>query len=228
MIPLRDTVPSKTFPIVNWLIIIANLFVFIAELRMSESQLETFFYQYGLVPSRIMPALRGDPSAIRPGVLTTFASNIFIHGNFWHFAGNMWFLYIFGDNVEDRMGKVNYLLFYLLAGLLASITHFVLYIHSQVPAIGASGAISGVMAAYMFLFPRSKIITLIPIFFILPLFVTIRAFVFIGIWFVIQLINGTGHLLFHGAATGIAFWAHIGGFVAGMLLYRLFIMKKQK
>jgi membrane associated rhomboid family serine protease len=140
----------------------------------------------------------------------------------------MWFLYIFGDNVEDRMGKVNYLLFYLLAGLLASITHFVLYIHSQVPAIGASGAISGVMAAYMFLFPRSKIITLIPIFFILPLFVSIRAFIFIGIWFVIQLINGTGHLLFHGAATGIAFWAHIGGFVAGMLLFRLFIMKKQK
>ena len=226
MIPLRDAVPPKSFPVVNWLIIIANLAVFIFEWRMSEPQLEAFFNQYGLVPSNIMSAVFGDPSAFRLGVLSTFTSNIFIHGNFWHLIGNMWFLYIFGDNVEDKMGKLNYLLFYLLAGIIAGMTHFVLHIHSQVPAIGASGAISGVMAAYMFLFPHSKIITLIPIFIILPLFVTIRAFVFIGIWFVIQIVNGTSHLLFQGAATGIAFWAHIGGFVSGMLLFRLFVRKK--
>jgi membrane associated rhomboid family serine protease len=225
MIPLRDSVPPKNFPVVNWLIIIANLAVFMFELRMPESRLEAFFYQYGLVPSRIMPAF-ADPGNLRLGVLTTFVSNIFIHGNFMHFIGNMWFLFIFGDNVEDKMGKVNYLLFYFFVGLLAGMTHFVLYIHSDIPAIGASGAISGVMAAYMFLFPRSRIITLIPIFVILPLLISIRAFVFIGIWFVIQLFNGTRHLLFHGAATGIAFWAHIGGFVSGMLLFKLFIRKK--
>ncbi len=228
MIPLRDTVPPKTFPIVNWLIILSNLLVFIAEYRMPEPQLEAFFYQYGLVPSRIMPAIFGDPSAIRPAILTTFISNIFIHGNLMHFIGNMWFLFIFGDNVEDRMGRINYLLFYLTAGLLASVTHYVLYIQSSVPAIGASGAISGVMAAYMFLYPRSKIITLIPVFFILPLFIPVRAFIFIGIWFLIQVLNGTRHLLFHGTASGIAFWAHIGGFIAGMLLYRLFVRRKRR
>ncbi|MBN2214991.1 MAG: rhomboid family intramembrane serine protease [Bacteroidales bacterium] len=226
MIPLRDTIPAKTFPLVNWLIIVVNLAVFLAELRMSESQLEDFFYQFGLVPSKVMTALFADPSSVRLGVLSTFATNIFIHGNFLHFIGNMWFLFIFGDNVEDKMGKLNYLLFYLLAGLLAGMTHFALYIHSTVPAIGASGAISGIMAAYMFLFPRSRIITLIPVFYILPLFISIRAFIFIGIWFLIQLINGASHLLFHGAATGIAFWAHIGGFVAGGLLFRLFVRKK--
>ncbi len=226
MIPLRDTIPSKTFPFVNWLIIISNLVVFVAEFRMSEPQLEAFLYQYGLVPSQIISAVFGDPSAIRLGILTTFISNIFIHGNLLHFIGNMWFLFIFGDNVEDRMGKVNYLLFYLLAGLIASMTHFILYAHSTIPAIEASGAISGVMAAYMFLFPRSKVITLIPVFYILPLFIPVRASIFIGIWFLIQLINGANHLLFHGTASGIAFWAHIGGFVAGMLLFRLFVRRK--
>jgi membrane associated rhomboid family serine protease len=226
MIPLRDTIPSKTFPVVNWLIIISNLIVFVAETRMSEPQLAAFLYQYGLVPSRIIPAILGDTNDIRIGILSTFMTNIFIHGNLLHFIGNMWFLFIFGDNVEDRMGKLNYLLFYLMAGLLASITHYFLHVQSTIPAIGASGAISGVMAAYMFLFPQSKVITLIPVFYILPLFIPVRAYIFIGIWFLIQLINGTRLLLFHGTASGIAFWAHIGGFIAGLLLFRFFVRRK--
>jgi membrane associated rhomboid family serine protease len=193
---------------------------------MSEPQLAAFLYQYGLVPSRIIPAILGDTNDIRIGILSTFMTNIFIHGNLLHFIGNMWFLFIFGDNVEDRMGKLNYLLFYLMAGLLASITHYFLHVQSTIPAIGASGAISGVMAAYMFLFPQSKVITLIPVFYILPLFIPVRAYIFIGIWFLIQLINGTRLLLFHGTASGIAFWAHIGGFIAGLLLFRFFVRRK--
>ena len=223
MIPLRDTIPSKSFPIINYLIIIANLVVFIHEVRLPEIQLNEFMFKYGLVPDRILPGV------IEMGnykILTTFFTNIFIHGGLWHFIGNMWFLFIFGDNVEDRMGKINYLLFYIITGILASFSHFILHMNSPVPAIGASGAISGVMAAYMFLFPKSKVITLIPIFYIIPLFVPIPAYIFIGIWFVFQLISGTGHLLSHGSATGIAFWAHIGGFLAGILLYKLFVPRK--
>ncbi len=226
MIPLRDTIPSKSVPIVNYLLITVNLLVFLHESRMSETQLEIFTLHYGLVPANILPAISGNFSLTGLGILKTFITNTFIHGSLWHIVGNMWFLFIFGDNVEDKMGKFGYLIFYLLVGILASATHFVLYSHSNLPVIGASGAISGVMAAYVFLFPKSKIITLIPIFLILPLFVSIPAYIFIGIWFIIQLISGTGGLIHHGAATGIAFWAHIGGFVAGMILFRLFVRRK--
>lgn len=228
MIPLKDTIRSKNFPFVNYLLIIVNLVVFIYEVRLTEPQLHAFFLEYGLVPEKIIPALTNATADGNLRILSTFLTNIFIHGGLWHFLGNMLFLFIFGDNVEDRMGKFNYLIFYLLTGLLASLTHFVLYINSPVPAIGASGAISGVMAAYMFLFPKSKVITLIPIFYILPLFVPIPAFIFIGIWFIIQLISGTSHLLYHGSASGIAFWAHIGGFVAGMFLFSLFVKRRRQ
>ena len=192
---------------------------------MSNPQVEAFVLHYGLVPANILPAIQNTFSLSGLEILKTFITNTFIHGNLWHLIGNMWFLFIFGDNVEDKMGKFGYLIFYLLVGILASATHFILYASSTIPVIGASGAISGVMASYMVLFPRSKIITLIPVFFIIPLFFPIPAYIFIGIWFVIQLISGTGHLVIHGSASGIAFWAHIGGFAAGMLLYRLFVRK---
>ncbi|MBN2610104.1 MAG: rhomboid family intramembrane serine protease [Bacteroidales bacterium] len=226
MIPLKDTIPSKSFPVINYLLILANLVVFIFEIRLPEAQLNELFYRYGLVPANILPALLGGEEGSYK-ILYTFVTNIFLHGGLWHFLGNMLFLFIFGDNVEDRMGKFGYLVFYLLTGVLASATHFVLYIHSPVPAIGASGAISGVMAAYMFLFPKSKVITLIPVFYIIPLFVPIPAFIFIGIWFILQLLSGASHLMFHGTASGIAFWAHIGGFIAGWVLYKMFVKRKR-
>jgi len=196
-------------------------------MKLNEAQLESFLIKYGLIPAKILAEISGNPSDFKIAMLSPFFTNMFLHGGFWHLLGNMWFLYIFGNNVEDKMGSIRYLLFYLIAGILASLTHFILYAHSPVPAIGASGAISGVMAAYMFLFPRSKIITFIPIFFILPLLIPIPAPIFIGIWFFGQLLSGTFHL-FHGTATGIAFWAHIGGFFAGMFLYKLFVRKKNK
>lgn len=228
MIPIKDTIPSKQFPIVNWIIILLNLGVFIFELTLNSSQLTAFFYHYGLVPSRVVSEIVQNKAGLDINIFTPFFTNMFIHGGFLHILGNMWVLYIFGDNVEDRMGSIRYLFFYLISGILASLTHFVLNAGSTVPAIGASGAIAGVMAAYMFLFPNSKVITLIPLFFILPLFIPIPAFIFIGLWFILQLFSGAVHLVAHDAATGIAFWAHVGGFLAGMFLYRYFLRKKVK
>ena len=144
---------------------------------------------------------------------------MFIHGGFWHLLGNMWSLYIFGDNVEDRLGPLRYLLFYLLCGFLSGISHLVINWHSQVPTIGASGAIAGVMGAYLLLFPKAKVLTLIPIFFI-PYFVNIPAFLFLGFWFLLQFISAAGS---SGQAGGVAWWAHIGGFVFGMIFVKLFL-----
>lgn len=226
MLPLKDNTPSKHFPIVNWIIIITNLAVFIFQLSLNDTQLSAFFYKYGMVPGTINSEISNATDGFRLGLLTPFLTNMFIHGGFLHFISNMWMLYIFGDNVEDKMGSFRYLFFYLITGILASLTHFILYINSPVPTIGASGAISGVMAAYMFLFPRNKILTFIPIFIIIPLLVPIPAFIFIGIWFLGQLFSGTMHL-FHGTATEIAFWAHIGGFISGLIFYKFFLRKQK-
>jgi membrane associated rhomboid family serine protease len=143
---------------------------------------------------------------------------MFLHGSFWHILGNMWSLYIFGDNVEDRLGPLRYGIFYLLCGITSGLCHLILNLNSNIPTIGASGAIAGVMGAYFILHPRSKILTLIPIFFI-PYFINIPAYIFLGLWFLLQFINAAGS---HGSAGGIAWWAHIGGFIFGMLFLKLF------
>ena len=185
-------------------------------------QSQSLINTYGLVPDAIRLAGISNLHELRTQVIRPFFTNMFLHGGWGHILSNMWFLYVFGDNVEDRMGKVRYLLFYILCGLAAGLTHFMLYRHSVTPAIGASGAISGVMAAYMLLFPKSTIISFIPIF-IIPLLFPIPAVIFIGIWFLGQLLTGTTMLMLSDNATGIAFWAHIGGFLGGLWLYRYFI-----
>jgi hypothetical protein len=151
--------------------------------------------------------------------LFSLLSFMFLHGGFWHLLGNMWSLYIFGDNIEDRLGPFRYLVFYLLCGLLSGFTHLIFNLHSNIPTIGASGAIAGVMGAYLILYPNAKILTLIPIIFI-PWFVEIPAFFFLGLWFVIQFISATGS---HGGAGGIAWWAHIGGFIFGIVCLKVFL-----
>lgn len=220
MIPLHDTIPSRQFPLVNWLIIFANAAAFLFELSLPTQKLEALIHIFGLVPARFTnpewAEWMGYPHSYLPLV-----TNMFLHGGWGHFLGNMWTLYIFGDNVEDRMGSVRYLVFYLLTGIVASITHMMLYPTSTVPAIGASGAISGVMAAYMFLFPHSRIVFLLPLLF-LPYFVELPALLYIGVWFIGQLISGVSVLAITTDASGIAFWAHIGGFAAGALTYRIF------
>ncbi len=216
MIPIRDTTPSRNYPVVNAGLIGINVFVFLIQLAQGPD-LDRFIYIYGLVPIRYAnPHVAAYFSAGQQ--LFSFLSFMFLHGGFWHLLGNMWFLYIFGDNVEDEMGPLRYLLFYLVCGIASGVTHLLFNYHSNIPTIGASGAIAGVMGAYFVLHPKSKILTLIPIFFI-PYFIEIPAFFFIGFWFLLQFINAAGS---HGTAGGIAWWAHIGGFVLGILFFKLF------
>jgi membrane associated rhomboid family serine protease len=222
LIPLRDTIPSRSFPVVNWILIVINIVIFVAEVFVFDSsQAEAMIYKYGLVPDNVRLAGVNSLYELRIQVFRPFFTNMFLHGGWGHLIANMWILFIFGDNVEDRMGKLRYFIFYILCGLIASFTHFILHRNSPVPAIGASGAISGVMAAYMFMFPKSTIVSFIPIF-IIPLFLPIPAIIYIGIWFLGQLLSGTTSLMLSNQATGIAFWAHIGGFLGGLLVYRYF------
>jgi len=217
MIPIRDTTPSKNYPVVNTIIIAVNIFLFLVEMAQGNA-LDRFIFIYGLVPARYTdPHLSGYFST--GSQLLSLVSFMFLHGGFWHLLGNMWSLYIFGDNVEDRLGPYRYLAFYLLCGIASGLSHFLLNQSSNVPTIGASGAIAGVMGAYFILYPNSKILTLIPIFFI-PYFIDISAFFFLALWFVFQFISAAGSRSDMG---GIAWWAHIGGFVFGMLFLKIFL-----
>ena len=216
MIPIRDTTQSKSYPIINTLIIGLNVMLFLVELGQGQ-RLNQFIFTYGLVPARYSVPEISAYFSFGHQVLALF-SFMFIHGGFWHLLGNMWSLYIFGDNVEDRLGPLRYLIFYVLCGWASGLSHLFINWHSQVPTIGASGAIAGVMGAYLILYPSARILTFIPIFFI-PYFIEVPAFVFLGLWFLLQFLSAAGA---HGQAGGIAWWAHIGGFVCGIIFLKLF------
>jgi len=217
MLPIRDTISSKNYPIVNNTIIGINVVLFLFEMSQG-AHLDRFVYIYGLVPARYsVPQIASYFTTGQQ--LLSWLSFMFLHGGFWHLLGNMWSLYIFGDNVEDRLGPFRYLVFYLLCGITSGLSHFLFNLHSNIPTIGASGAIAGVMGAYLILHPNSKILTLIPIIFI-PWFVEVPAFFFLGLWFVLQFLNAAGS---HGNIGGIAWWAHIGGFVFGIVLLKIFL-----
>jgi membrane associated rhomboid family serine protease len=212
MIPLRDTVQSHRFPLVTVGIIGVNVLVFLMELSLSPTALEHFFQTWGIVPLRFT-----HPRFQSAGNYLTLLSSMFMHGGWMHIIGNMWSLWIFGDNVEDRMGRGGFLLFYLLGGLAAGAVHIVTNAASTVPTVGASGAIAGVMGAYLLLFPHSTVLTLVPVFFFLHV-AEVPAVLFLGFWFLTQLFSGTLALAAAGAqAGGVAWWAHIGGFVVGFL-----------
>jgi membrane associated rhomboid family serine protease len=217
MIPMRDTVPTKNYPLVNNTIIGINVVIFLYQLTHGVG-LEKFIYIYGLVPARYsVPQISAYFTTFQQAF--SLLSFMFLHGGFWHLLGNMWSLYIFGDNVEDRLGHLRYLLFYIICGLGSGLSHILLNLNSNVPTIGASGAIAGVMGAYFILHPRARILTLIPIFFI-PYFLEIPAFFFLGIWFILQFLNAAGS---HGQVSGVAWWAHIGGFVFGIIFLKLLL-----
>jgi membrane associated rhomboid family serine protease len=218
MIPIRDATRSETYPIVNNLIIAINIFVFFIELAQGQ-RLSEFIYTYGIVPARYsVPQISGQFTASQQVI--SFLTFMFLHGGFFHLLGNMWFLYIFGDNVEDKLGHFRYLIFYLLCGLASGISHLVLNWLSEIPTIGASGAIAGVMGAYLILFPRARVLTLIPIFF-LPYFVELPALFFLGVWFMFQFLSAAGS---SAHAEGVAWWAHVGGFIFGIIFLKLFQM----
>jgi len=216
MIPIRDTAPTQNYPVVNSCIIGINVVLYLVQTAQGPG-LDRFIYLYGLVPARY--SIPHVTHYFTPSQqVFSLVSFMFLHGGFWHLLGNMWSLYIFGDNVENRLGHLRYLLFYLLCGWLSGLTHLFFNFHSTIPTIGASGAIAGVMGAYFILHPNAKILTLIPIIFI-PWFIEIPAFIFLGFWFVMQFINATAG----GGAGGIAWWAHIGGFVFGVIGLKLLL-----
>lgn len=216
MIPLRDTTKSTSFPFVNLTLITINILIFLYEISLGQN-FNIFIYEYGLIPAKVF-------SSSNTGlydVSLPFISSMFIHGGWLHIVGNMLFLYIFGDNVEARMGHYRYLIFYIVCGLAAAVFQIATNVSSEIPMVGASGAISGVLGAYITFYPKSKILTLVPIFFFIRL-IHIPAAIFIFVWFIIQFVSGIGSLEMPGDTGGVAFWAHIGGFVAGLILARHF------
>lgn len=215
MFPLRDTIPSSQVPVVTVGIIIVNALVFLSELGRSTYDLERFFYNWGMVPCFFTGTCPLHLRTLHPNYFTLLSS-IFLHGGWMHIIGNMWSLWIFGDNVEDRMGRLGFLCFYVLSGLAAGVLHIAFNPTSPVPTVGASGAIAGVMGAYLLLFPRATVITLVPMFIFLQT-VELPAVVFLGLWFLMNLWSGLGALAAHTQAGGVAWWAHIGGFLVGIL-----------
>ena len=220
MFPLKDDIPSQHFPVVNVWIIIVNILSFAYQLSLGPEQ-ESFIVAHGFVPVRFAAEQAGNVLSLAS--YGPVFSAMFLHAGLLHIFSNLWMLWIFGDNVEDRMGHGRYLLFYLLCGVGASLAQFWANPQARVPMIGASGAISGVLGAYFFLYPRARILTFIPIF-ILFYLVEIPAYFFIGFWFLMQFLQGAAQQAAVGPAVegGVAWWAHVGGFVAGVLLLYFF------
>ncbi len=218
MFPLRDTVRSRTFPLVNYGLIAANVLVFIFQSSLSPRALEQFMGFFALTPANL--------SLAAPWTWLTLFSSMFMHGSWFHLISNMWMLYIFGDNVEDRMGSGRFLVFYLLAGLAAAFAQVAVMPDSQIPTVGASGAIAGVLGAYFLLYPHARVITFIPVF-ILPWLIQVPAILYLGVWFLSQLSSGLLSLGAAGQFGGIAWWAHIGGFVFGLILVHLFTRRRR-
>lgn len=210
MFPISDTAPTKGFPIINIALIAITIYVFYLQLTRPDA----FTLTYALVPSRINFS---DFSTLYP-----FFTSIFLHGGFLHIISNLWFLWIFGDNVESEIGHIRYLFLYFISGLLGAFAQYILAPHSSIPMLGASGAIAGVLGAYFLLFPNNKVKTFIPVFGFFTI-ANVSAYIMLGYWFVLQIFSGAMSL--PGANTdqgGVAFWAHIAGFVSGLLMGRLF------
>jgi rhomboid family protein len=213
MFPVSDVIPSRTTPYVTISLIALNAIAFLIELQLSDSGLHQLVASYGVVPARFT----------WPDMLTS----MFLHSGWLHFLGNMLYLWIFGDNVEDRLGHARYLLFYLFCGAAASLGQVASHPESTLPMIGASGAIAGVMGAYFVLYPQSRVLTAVFIIIFIDL-IEIPAIYFLGIWFLMQLFSGVGSLGARAADGGIAFWAHVGGFAAGALLGALWRASEAK
>jgi membrane associated rhomboid family serine protease len=242
MIPIYDSVRSRTFPWVNLTIIAINFVVFFYEVSLSHhaaglgfTELDTFIYHWGNVPACTLDQFghhvlqaQSRICAQQPHPAWTIVTAMFMHGGWLHILGNMVFLWIFGDNVEDAMGHALYAVFYLLVGVISSFAHMYINATDLTPALGASGAIAGVMGAYIVLFPRATVAVIIPIFFFIPF--PVPAFVLIGFWYAVQLFNGVSSLGPDtvGAGGGVAYFAHIGGFIAGATLVNLFAVNYRR
>jgi len=227
MFPIKDTVPSKHPTIAVWVLILVNAVVFYFELTLDPQQLEQLFFVFGLVPARYTHPQWASWAGFPVDNYWPFVTSMFLHGGWLHIVLNMWTLWIFGDNIEDRMGTVRFLLFFVVCGIASLLAHWWANPLSRVPAIGASGAIAGVLGAYLVMFPRSRIIAIVPIFFY-PLFIEIPAFFYLTLWFLIQLASGAMVSAESASMGGVAWWAHIGGFVVGVVLWPLFLSPRRR
>jgi membrane associated rhomboid family serine protease len=224
MFPLRDNIFRKQFPLVTWLIIVVNVVIFYMESSLNEDVASQVIYGFAIVPSRYGSSGSFLGLQLPISDYLPILTSMFMHGSWLHVIGNMWFLYLFGASVEDRMGRLRYFFFYILCGIMAGFIYIYFDLQSRVPSLGASGAIAGVMGAYMLMFPAARIMTLILIV-IFPFFVELPALLYIGIWFFYQVLFETINASVSGIASGLAWWAHIGGFVSGMVLLFPFRVK---
>lgn len=211
MLPLRDTVPARRLPAAVWALVFVNAAIFLHEAQLSPPELELFVYRYAMIPARLTAP--GGFERFWPTAVTS----MFLHGGWLHIIGNMWYLWIFGDNVEDRFGTIRFLIFYFLGGFAATTLHLLADPFSPVPAVGASGAIAAVLGAYLVLFPTARVLTVVPLFF-LPWLIEVPALVWLGFWFLQQWLNGLAALHFDLLGGGVAWWAHVGGFLFGVIV----------
>ena len=229
MIPIKDDNPTQTFPIITIVLIVLNVVIYAVQVSLGDGA-EAFIYRFGAIPFEIshfqeLPKLPFAFQTRMPNIFTLITA-MFLHGGLFHLLGNMLYLWIFGDNVEAIMGSMRFLAFYLLCGLIAALSHIIIEPNSTVPMVGASGAISGVLGAYFLRFPRARVHVLIIFFFIFRV-IRVSALFVLGFWFLIQLSNGLGQMKLNPTGSGVAWFAHIGGFIAGMILV-YFFEKKHK
>jgi membrane associated rhomboid family serine protease len=220
MIPLRDDQPSFSTPFVNYFLIVLNVLVFVWELSVGHRALSSFMMEFGVVPHHTIAILTGHARGGLAEAIIPIFSSMFLHASFIHIAGNMLFLWIFGDNVEDYLGHFTYLVFYFLCGFAAGVTHILVNQGSRLPTVGASGAIAGVLGAYFILYPKARVLVWFPPIF----FFHVPAWLMLGYWFVVNFVSGTATAVAETSQSsgGTAFWAHIGGFVAGVIMVNLF------
>jgi membrane associated rhomboid family serine protease len=226
MFPVHNSVPMRYPPVVTWLLIGLNSLVFLYQVSLPPEKLEQFILMFALIPARDFAPL-ATPAALSPEIYVPFVSNMFLHASWLHLILNMWTLWLFGAAVEDRLGRAKFLVFYLLCGVVASVTHSVFNADSAVPAMGASGAIAGVIGCYIRLFPMAKVVVLVPILFF-PIFFEMYAAVFAAIWFFAQFLQGAADFFTPTAGANVAWWAHVGGFLAGVVLSPLLAQPPRK
>jgi membrane associated rhomboid family serine protease len=220
MIPIRDDQPRFSTPYVTYFLIGLNLVIFLFEASLTPQSFKALLFQLGMIPAHVTAVLSGGSHVGLTAAFLPALTSMFLHGSWMHVIGNMWFLWIFGDNIEDYLGHFKYLLFYLISGLAAAFAQVVLNPHSRVPTVGASGAIAGVLGAFFLLYPRAKVLIWFPIFFLFYL----PAWVTLGYWFAMQFLSGAATSLanYSDSSGGVAFWAHVGGFLAGIVLIKIF------
>lgn len=225
MIPIRDDVPRSSTPFINYFLIAANVLVFLFEVSLDPQSRAAFIYQFGVVPLDVNSGLFG--TAHLDAAAMPILTSMFLHASWLHLIANMWVLWIFGDNIEDYLGHFRYLLFYLISGVGAALLHIAFNQGSRIPSVGASGAIAGIMGAFFLLFPSARVLTLVPFF--VFFFMWMPAWIVLGYWFVAQFLSGAATSITQTSASGgVAFWAHVGGFIVGATLIRLFPQRPRR